>query len=163
MKRKWGFIFFFKKNSSPRRPGKEEKMGGFDSGGGFWKAEGRKMPRHSRGFVVISLLCMYKILFPYVCISWHALKISFRSIPITLNKQHTHVFPPPPSHKDRQKPHGGIVIRTMTPTNIQRTPPFLLRFPRGNKKRSVRGREGDLPHLNPEIPWMKEEAGFFSE
>lgn len=130
--------------------------------GGQKNAQAFKVCKKERGFVVISLLCMYKILFPYVCISWHALKISFRSIPITLNKQHTHVFSPP-SHKDRQKPHRGIVIRTMTPTNIQQTPPFLLGFRRGNKKRSVRGREGDLPHLNPEIPWMKEEAGFFSE
>ena len=55
-------------------------------------AQAFKVCKKERGFVVISLLCMYKILFPYVCISWHALKISFRSIPITVNKQHTHVF-----------------------------------------------------------------------
>lgn len=60
--------------------------------GGQRNAQAFKVCKKERGFVVISLLCMYKILFPYVCISWHALKISFRSIPITLNKQHTHVF-----------------------------------------------------------------------
>lgn len=41
------------------------------------------MPRHpryakkERGFVVVNLLCMYKIFFSYVSISWHALKIVF--------------------------------------------------------------------------------------